>query len=90
MADAPSSWPQFARALRKQALMDEMMEAQGLDLVTAVRASDASSRRGPIAATVRMRRRAAPGFWREAENRRNSVPMVRSSPRSRARNDGQS
>ena len=40
MTDAPSSWPQFARALRKQALMDEMMEAQGVDLVTAVRASD--------------------------------------------------
>jgi len=40
MADAPSSWPQFARALRKQALMDEMMERQGVDLVAAVRAGE--------------------------------------------------
>jgi hypothetical protein len=29
MADAPSRWPQFAQALRKQALMDEMMGEQG-------------------------------------------------------------
>ena len=34
MADAPSRWPQFARALRKQALMDEMMEAQGAAVKT--------------------------------------------------------
>ena len=40
MADAPSGWPQFAGALRKQALMDEMMETQGVDLVAAVRAGD--------------------------------------------------
>jgi len=40
MADAPSGWPQFARALRKQALMDEMMETQGVDLLNAVRAGD--------------------------------------------------
>ena len=40
MADAPSSWPQFARALRKQALMDEMMETQGVDLVAAVRTGE--------------------------------------------------
>jgi hypothetical protein len=40
MADAPSGWPQFARALRKQALMDEMMETQGVDLVAAVCAGD--------------------------------------------------
>ena len=40
MADAPSSWPQFASALRKQVLMDEMMEAQGVDIVAAVRAGD--------------------------------------------------
>ena len=40
MADAPSGWPQFARALRKQALMDEMMEMQGVDLLAAVRAGD--------------------------------------------------
>ena len=40
MADAPSSRPQFARALRRQALMDEMMETQGVDLVAAVRAGD--------------------------------------------------
>ena len=40
MADAPSSWPQFARALRRQALMDEMMETQGVDLVAAVRAGE--------------------------------------------------
>lgn len=40
MADAPSRWPQFARALRKQALMDEMMETEGVDLVAAVRSGD--------------------------------------------------
>ena len=40
VADAPSSWPQFARELRKQALMDEMMEAQGVDLLAAVRAGE--------------------------------------------------
>jgi hypothetical protein len=40
MADAPSGWPQFARALRKQALMDEMMETQGVDLLAAVCAGD--------------------------------------------------
>ena len=40
MADAPSGWPQFARALRKQALMDEMMETQGVDLVAAVRTGE--------------------------------------------------
>ncbi len=40
MADAPSGWPQFARALRKQALMDEMMETQGVDLAAAVRTGD--------------------------------------------------
>lgn len=40
MADAPSRWPQFARALRKQALMDEMMETEGVDLVAAIRAGD--------------------------------------------------
>ena len=40
MADAPSDWPQFARALRKQALMEEMMEMQGVDLLAAVRAGD--------------------------------------------------
>ena len=41
MADAPSRWPQFARALRKQALMDEMMEAQGVDLLAAVKTGEA-------------------------------------------------
>ena len=40
MADAPSGWSLSARALRKQALMDEMMETQGVDLVAAVRAGD--------------------------------------------------
>jgi hypothetical protein len=40
MADAPSRWPQFARVLRRQALMDDMMEAQGVDLVAAVRAGE--------------------------------------------------
>lgn len=40
MADVPSRWPQFARALRKQALMDEMMETQGVDLIAAVRAGE--------------------------------------------------
>jgi len=41
MADAPSRWPQFAWALRKQALMDEMMEAQGVDLLAAVKTGEA-------------------------------------------------
>ena len=41
MADAPSRWPQFARTLRKQALMDEMMEAQGVDLTAAVKTGEA-------------------------------------------------
>jgi hypothetical protein len=41
MADAPSRWPQFAWTLRKQALMDEMMEAQGVDLLAAVKAGEA-------------------------------------------------
>ncbi|HEX6831622.1 MAG TPA: hypothetical protein VF090_08805 [Methyloceanibacter sp.] len=41
MADAPSRWPQFARALRKQALMDEMMEAQGVDLLAALKTGEA-------------------------------------------------
>ena len=40
MADAPSRWPQFARTLRKQALMDEMMEAQGVDLLAAVKTGE--------------------------------------------------
>ena len=40
MAAAPSRWPQFARLFRKQELMDEMMETQGVDLVAAVRAGD--------------------------------------------------
>jgi hypothetical protein len=40
MAAAPFRWPQFARALRRHALMDEMMETQGVDLVAAVRAGD--------------------------------------------------
>jgi hypothetical protein len=37
MADVPSRWSQFARVLRKQALMDEMMEAQGVDRLATVR-----------------------------------------------------
>ena len=41
MADAPSRWPQFVRALRKQALMDEMMEVQGVDIVAAVKTGEA-------------------------------------------------
>ena len=90
MADAPSSWPQFARALRKQALMDEMMEAQGVDLVTAVRASDGFVKARANCRDCKDEAACRAWFWREAENRRNSVPMVRSSPRSRARNDGQS
>jgi Family of unknown function (DUF6455) len=40
MADAPSRWPQYARALRRNALMDEMMEAQGVDLLAAVRSGE--------------------------------------------------
>ena len=40
MADAPR-WPRLARVLRKNALMDEMMEAQNVDLLAAVRAGDA-------------------------------------------------
>ena len=38
---APSRWQRFARVLRKHALMDEMMEAQGVDLLAAVRSGDA-------------------------------------------------
>jgi hypothetical protein len=38
---AASRWPRIARVLRKHALMDEMMEAQGVDLLAAVRAGDA-------------------------------------------------
>jgi Family of unknown function (DUF6455) len=41
MADAPSRWPQFARALRKQVLMGEMIEAQGVDLLAAVKTGEA-------------------------------------------------
>jgi hypothetical protein len=41
MVDAPSRWPQFAWALRKQALMDEMMEAQGVDPLAAVKTGEA-------------------------------------------------
>ncbi len=40
MADAPSRWPQYARALRRNALMDEMMKAQGVDLLAAVRSGE--------------------------------------------------
>ena len=62
MADAPSGWPQFARALRKQALMDEMMEAQGVDLVTAVRAGDGFVKARANCRDCKDGRRAAPGF----------------------------
>jgi len=41
MGAAPSRWPQFARALRRNALMDEMMEAQGFDLLAAVKTGEA-------------------------------------------------
>ncbi|MGH6825383.1 DUF6455 family protein [Methyloceanibacter sp.] len=41
MADAPSHWPQFARMLRKRALMDEMLEAQGVDPLAAVQTGEA-------------------------------------------------
>ena len=41
MADAPSRWPQFARALGKQVLMGEMIEAQGVDLLAAVKTGEA-------------------------------------------------
>ena len=61
MADAPSGWPRFARALRKQALMDEMMEAQGVDLPLPSAPATASSKREPIAVSARMRRPAGPG-----------------------------
>jgi hypothetical protein len=40
MGIAPSRWPRFARILRRHALMDEMMEKQGVDLVAAVRTGD--------------------------------------------------
>ena len=40
MANAASGWPQFARALRKQALMEEMMTVQVVDLLAAVRSGD--------------------------------------------------
>jgi hypothetical protein len=44
MADAPSRWPQFARALRKQVLMVEMIEAQGVDLLAAVKTGEARAK----------------------------------------------
>lgn len=34
-------WPMFNHVLRRHALMDETMEAAGVDLLTAVRASEA-------------------------------------------------
>jgi hypothetical protein len=65
MGTAPSRWPRFARVLRRHALIDEMMEAQGVDLL-ASRAMR-SSRRGRIAAIARMRRPAGPGSWSAGE-----------------------
>jgi hypothetical protein len=56
MADAPSRWPQFARALRKKALMDEMMEAQGVDLLAAVKTGEAFVRGAGELPRVRFRR----------------------------------
>jgi hypothetical protein len=56
MADGPSRWPQFARALRKQALMDEMMEAQGVDLLAAVKTGDFRAGAGELP-QLRLRRR---------------------------------
>jgi hypothetical protein len=90
MADAPSRWPQFARVLRRQALMDDMMEAQGVDLVAAVRAGEGFVEARANAANAKMRQRAGPGSSSSAESRRNSVPTGSSSPRSRARGEGQS
>jgi len=40
MATSPRHWPMFASVLRRHELMDEMIEAQGVDLVAAVRAGD--------------------------------------------------
>ena len=64
MAAAPSSWPQFARVLRKQELMDEMMETQGVDLVAAVRAGDGFvKRQGELPRLHATRQHAGPGSW---------------------------
>lgn len=40
MATDTSRWPVFARVLRRHALMDEMIEKQGVDLIAAIRAGD--------------------------------------------------
>lgn len=40
MATLPRHWPMFARVLRRHELMDEMIEAQGVDLLSAVRSGD--------------------------------------------------
>ena len=40
MATSPRYWPMFAGVLRRYELMDEMIEAQGVDLLSAVRAGD--------------------------------------------------
>ena len=40
MATPERSWPRLARILRRHALMDEMLEKQGVDLIAAVRAGD--------------------------------------------------
>lgn len=90
MADAPSSWPQFARALRKQALMDEMMETQGVDLVAAVRAGEGFVKARANCRDCKDEGACRDWFLEEAKSQRNSVPTARSSPRSRARNEGQS
>ena len=90
MADAPSGWPQFARALRKQALMDEMMETQGVDLVAAVRTGDGFVKARANCRECRDETACRAWFLARPESRRNSVPTVRSSPRSRARSEGQS
>ena len=90
MADAPSRWPQFARALRKQALMDEMMEAQGVDLLAAVKTAKLSVGRGRTAAIAIAKVLAATGFSRAKTSKPISAPMRRSSLRSNAKSEGQS
>ena len=90
MADAPSGWPQFASALRKQALMDEMMEAQGVDLAAAVRTGDGFVKARANCRECKDEEACRAWLLARPESQRNSVPTGRSSPCSRAGNEGQS
>lgn len=89
MADAPSRWPQFARALRKQALMDEMMEAQGVDPLAAVKTGEAYVRARANCRAI-PKALAATGSSRAKASKLISAPTRSSSPRSNAKSEGQS